>query len=59
MWDYVLIGALIGIGIYAIAYLVANEVESRLKDRLDAIEDKLDTIEYALSPRQDPFEGID
>lgn len=50
---------LIGIGIYAIASLVADKVESRLKDRLDAIEDKLDTIEYALSPREDPFEGID
>lgn len=32
---------LIGIGIYAFASLVAYKVESRLKDRLEAIEDKL------------------
>ena len=50
---------LIGISIYAIASLVADKVESRLKDRLDAIEDKLDTIEYALSPREDSFGGVD
>lgn len=58
MWD-IFHYLLIGISIYSIASLVTNKVESRLKDRLDAIEDKLDTIEYALSPREDPFEGID
>lgn len=46
---------LIAIGIYAIASLVADKVDSRLKDRLDQLENKLDTIEDALSPRKEPF----
>jgi hypothetical protein len=41
MWTEIFHYLLIGIGLYGFASLVADKVESRFNDRLEAIEDKL------------------
>lgn len=52
------IGSVLGI-IFAFVSKIADNVEKRLKDRFDTIEDKLKTLEYSLSPRKDILKRID